>query len=67
MLIKKPDDIKGSEITDRKLYLSRRTFLRGAALAASTVATGLLYRELLAPQVEVATPAGKAAPGSQSA
>jgi sulfoxide reductase catalytic subunit YedY len=56
MLIKKPGDIKSSEITDRKSYLSRRNFMRGAALAASTVATGFLYRELLAPQVEVATP-----------
>ena len=67
MLIKKPDDIKGSEITDRKVYLSRRNFIRGAALAASTVATGLVYRQLLAPQVELATPAGRVEPGSQSA
>jgi sulfoxide reductase catalytic subunit YedY len=67
MLIKKPDDIKGSEITDRKVYLSRRNFLRGAALAASAVATGVVYRRLLAPQVEVATPAARVEPGSQSA
>jgi sulfoxide reductase catalytic subunit YedY len=67
MLIKKPDDIKGSEITDRKVYLSRRNFVRGAALAASTVATGLLYRRLLAPDVQVANPTGAAqavAPGA---
>jgi sulfoxide reductase catalytic subunit YedY len=67
MLIKKPDDIKGSEITDRKVYLSRRNFLRGAALAASAVATGVVYRQLLAPQVEVTTPAGRVEPVSQSA
>jgi methionine sulfoxide reductase catalytic subunit len=67
MLIKKPDDIKSSEITDRKVYLSRRNFLRGAALAASAAATGLVYRQLLAPQVELATPAGRVEPGSQSA
>src|SRR4051812_32724885 len=67
MLIKKPDDIKGSEITDRKVYLSRRNFLRGAALAASAVATGVVYRQLLAPQAEVATPAARVEPGSQSA
>jgi sulfoxide reductase catalytic subunit YedY len=67
MLIKKPDDIKGSEITDRRVYLNRRTFLRGAALAASTAATGLLYRQLLAPQAEVANPPGRVAPASQSA
>jgi methionine sulfoxide reductase catalytic subunit len=49
MLIKKPEDIKSSEITPQKLYLARRTFMRGAALAASTLATGLLYRQLNAP------------------
>ena len=67
MLIKKPDDIKGSEITDKRVYLSRRNFMRGAALAASAVATGLVYRQLLAPQVEVPNPAGRVEPGSQSA
>ena len=67
MLIKKSDDIRSSEITDRKVYLNRRTFLRGAALAASTVATGLVYRQLLAPQVEVPTPTGRVEPGAQSA
>ncbi|HJQ30971.1 MAG TPA: protein-methionine-sulfoxide reductase catalytic subunit MsrP [Pyrinomonadaceae bacterium] len=67
MLIKKPDDVKSSEITDRKVYLSRRSFMRGAALLASTVATGFLYRELLSPQVEAPSPAGRAAPGPQSA
>jgi sulfoxide reductase catalytic subunit YedY len=44
MLIKKPDDILSSEITPQSVYLNRRTFLRGAVLAASTTATGLLYR-----------------------
>jgi sulfoxide reductase catalytic subunit YedY len=68
MLIKKPDDIRPSEITDKRVYLSRRNFLRGAALAASTVATGLVYRRLLAPEVEVANPTGGGvAPDSQSA
>src|SRR5215218_3170900 len=66
MLIKKPDDIESSEITDRRVYLSRRNFMRGAAFAASTVATGLLYRRLLAPDVQLVTPAGKAAPGAQA-
>lgn len=46
MLIKKPDDIKSSEITDQKDYLNRRLFLRGAALAGTTAVTGLLYRKL---------------------
>jgi sulfoxide reductase catalytic subunit YedY len=49
MLIKKADSIKSSEITDKKLYLNRRNFMRGAALAVSTVATGLLYRKLNPP------------------
>ena len=46
MLIKKSDKIKSSEITDKKIYLDRRFFIRGAALAATTAATGLLYRKL---------------------
>lgn len=49
MLIKKPDDIKSSEITDQQTYLNRRNFMRGAALLATTAATGLLYRGLNAP------------------
>jgi len=49
MLIKKPDDIKSSEITDQKLYLTRRNFMRGAALAATTAATGFVYRRFAVP------------------
>jgi len=37
MLIKKPSDIRSSEITDKKLYLNRREFIA----AAGTVAAGL--------------------------
>jgi sulfoxide reductase catalytic subunit YedY len=40
MLIKKPDDIPSSEITDQKLYLNRREFIRaagGTAVAAAGV------------------------------
>ncbi len=51
MLIKKAEDIKSSEITDKKTYLNRRNFMRSAALAATTVATGLLYRRLNPPAV----------------
>ena len=39
-------DIKSSEITDKKVYLNRRRFMRGAALVTTTAATGLLYRKL---------------------
>jgi methionine sulfoxide reductase catalytic subunit len=53
MLIKKPDDIKSSEITDQKTYLNRRTFMRVAALAGTTAATGLLYRQLNPPPAVV--------------
>jgi sulfoxide reductase catalytic subunit YedY len=71
MLIKKPDDVKSSEITDRKVYLNRRSFMRGAAFAAafvgSTAATGFLYRRLLAPEIQQPTPAGRTAPGAPSA
>lgn len=49
MLIKDPDDVKSSEITDESLYWNRRTFIRGAALAATVTATGLLYRKLATP------------------
>jgi sulfoxide reductase catalytic subunit YedY len=40
MLIKRPSDLRSSEITDRKLYLNRREFLRLAADAA-TVGLGV--------------------------
>ncbi len=49
MLIKKPEDIKAGEITPKKLYVARRNFLRGAALLATTAATGYLYRKVNAP------------------
>jgi sulfoxide reductase catalytic subunit YedY len=49
MLIKRPEQIKSSEITDKKVYLDRRLFMRGAALLATTAATGLLYRKLNPP------------------
>ena len=43
MLIKKPDDIRPSEITDKDVYAERRRFLRGATLTAALAATpGLL-------------------------
>lgn len=53
MLIKKPDDIRSSEITDHKVYLNRRTFMRAAVLAGTTIGTGLLYRQLNPPPAVV--------------
>jgi sulfoxide reductase catalytic subunit YedY len=46
MKMRKPVDIKSSEITDEKTYLNRRNFMRGVALVGTTAATGLLYRRL---------------------
>src|SRR6202166_5234669 len=43
MLIKRPSDVRSSEITDKKLYLNRREFVRtatGAAAAAAAVLAG---------------------------
>ena len=53
MAINKAKEIKPSEITDKKVYLNRRLFMRGAALAATTAATGLLYRKLNPPPAEI--------------
>lgn len=53
MLTKKPSDIRSSEITDQKTYLNRRLFIRGAILAGSVGATGLLYRKLNPPPAVV--------------
>jgi len=61
MLIKKSVDIKSSELTSKETYLDRRNFMRGAALVASTVATGFLYHELLAPEPQLPNPTGQAA------
>jgi hypothetical protein len=43
MLIKKPSDIKSSEITNKELYLNRRQFILAAtttALSAGAVLSG---------------------------
>jgi len=49
----KSSDIKSSEITDHKVYLNRRLFMRGAAIAGSVAATGFLYRKLNPPPAEI--------------
>ncbi len=73
MLIKKPDDIKSSEITHRKTYLARRTFMRLATLAATTTATGLLYRKfavrprIVQPSVKIADVQTQSAMGTPPA
>ncbi len=46
MLLKKANDIKSSEITDKKLYMNRRKFFAGsAALAASGLINPSLFRK----------------------
>jgi sulfoxide reductase catalytic subunit YedY len=47
------DKIKDSDVTDKHVYLNRRLFIRGAALAATVSATTLLYRKLNPAPVEV--------------
>jgi sulfoxide reductase catalytic subunit YedY len=49
MLIKPPEDIKSSEITDKEIYFSRRRLLRGAVLVATSMGTAWLYRQFASP------------------
>ena len=53
MLIKKAEDIRSSEITPKSLYLNRRKFLAGAAIAGTAVATGRVLREIVTPSATV--------------
>jgi methionine sulfoxide reductase catalytic subunit len=49
MLIKKAEDIRSSEITPRNVYLDRRKFLAGAAVAGAAALTGTGLREIISP------------------
>src|SRR6187551_1408059 len=60
MLIKKPSDIRSSEITDKKLYFSRREFMQLAAAAGMGV---MAAGEGLDAAVVTAAPHGKKLPG----
>ena len=53
MLIKKAEDVRSSEITPRRLYLNRRTFLAGMAVAGAGAATAAKLRELVSPSATV--------------
>jgi len=44
--LKEPNKIAAREITDPAVYFNRRNFIRAGILAASAVATGLVYRRL---------------------
>ena len=47
MLIKKAADIRSSEITPQSLYLNRRKFLAGMAIAGAAAAAGDGLREIV--------------------
>ena len=47
MLIKRPADIRSSEITDKKTYLNRRDFVRAATGTAALAAAGAFGAEAL--------------------
>ena len=54
MLIKRASDVRSSEITDQKLYLNRREFIRTATGTAAAVAAGVTLGETW---LDAATPA----------
>ena len=49
MVIKKPSDIASSEITPKSLYLNRRKFLAGSAVAGAAAVAGGGLLELISP------------------
>jgi sulfoxide reductase catalytic subunit YedY len=51
MLIGKTSDIHSSEITPKDLYLNRRNFLAGVAIAGAAAAAGVGLREIISPAV----------------
>jgi len=53
MLIKQAADICSSEITAKRLYLNRRTFLSAAALAGTAAAAGWRFAKVLSPRESV--------------
>jgi len=56
MLIKAAPDIRSSEITDRRLYVSRREFIRAAAAGTAAAAAGAVFAGSEA-ELRAATPA----------
>ena len=48
MLIKKPEDVRSSEITPKKVYLNRRRFLAGVGLAGAATVTGTGLKNFVA-------------------
>jgi len=54
MLIKRPTDVRSSEITDKKWYLNRRQFIQAAGGTAAATAFGVIGADI---GLEAATPA----------
>ena len=54
MLIKRPTDIRSSEITDKKTYLNRRQFIQAAGGTAAAAGFGVLGSDV---ELQAATPA----------
>jgi sulfoxide reductase catalytic subunit YedY len=52
MLIRKPDDVRSSEITPKGVYVNRRLFMRTAVMAGTVAGTAGLYRWLNTPRRE---------------
>jgi len=55
--MKTPSNPPDNEITPENLYLNRRTFMKAGVVAASAVATGLVYRQFNAPSTTAVTTA----------
>jgi sulfoxide reductase catalytic subunit YedY len=53
MLIKKPAEIRSSEITPHSVYLNRRKFLAGISLAGAALAAGRGLLEMVSPSTTV--------------
>ena len=59
MLIKKQGEIPSSEITDKKTYLNRRTFLASAGAAGVALAAGFGAKKIFAPEMKASAAAQK--------
>ena len=53
MLIKKPEDMKYSEVTPKGLYMNRRKFIAAASMAGAAAVAGFSLREFLTPATHV--------------
>ncbi len=51
MLIKKAEEFRSSEVTPKRVYLNRRDFMRGAALAGAAAMAGSKLAGLVSPDI----------------